>query len=156
VGETPQEMYDTVAEVAPHMPVDRPRYLMGVGRPIDLLESIDRGIDMFDCVMPTRNARNAQVFASHGRLNLRNARFATDEAPIDSACTCSTCSRFSRGYLHHLFRSKEGLGPRLATVHNVHYYLQLVRDARAAIVDGRWPAWKKATIDAWEPSVAKN
>jgi queuine tRNA-ribosyltransferase len=155
VGETPSEMYDTVGEVAPSMPVDRPRYLMGVGRPVDLIEAIERGIDMFDCVMPTRNARNAQVFGSMGKINLRNARFATDERPLDPSCACPTCSRFSRAYVHHLFRSNEMLGPHLATMHNVWYYQSLVQSARDAIVADRWSAWKSAVYHGWNEEPAR-
>jgi queuine tRNA-ribosyltransferase len=133
VGEAPEEMYEVLEAVAHHMPEDRPRYLMGVGRPEDLLEAIARGVDMFDCVMPTRNARNGQLFTSVGKLNIRNARFAQDDGPVDPKCVCPLCARSSRAYLHHLFRAHEMLGPRLATLHNVAYYLDLMRQARAAI-----------------------
>jgi queuine tRNA-ribosyltransferase len=149
VGETPEEMYDTVEAVSPSMPVDRPRYLMGVGRPEDVLECVARGIDMFDCVMPTRNARNAQVFTRAGRMNLRNARFATDDAPLDASCACLACTRFSRGYVHHLIRSGEVLGIRLTTMHNIRYYLDLVRGARTAIREGRFAAYRAACAEGW-------
>lgn len=150
VGEAPAQMYDVIESTTPSMPADRPRYLMGVGRPIDLVEAIARGVDMFDCVMPTRNARNAQIFTRGGRLNLRNARFARDSAPLDAGCACTTCRRFSRGYVHHLFRAQEMLAARLATIHNLAYYLDLVRGARAAILAGRFAAWRHDTLAAWE------
>lgn len=149
VGETPQEMYDTIEAVTPAMPADRPRYLMGVGRPQDLVEAIVRGIDMFDCVMPTRNARNAQVFTRTGRMNLRNARFAADDRPIDDACGCGTCSTFTRAYVHHLIRAGEVLGIRLTTLHNLRYYLDLVRDARQAIEGDRVSAWRHGVYEGW-------
>ncbi len=149
VGETPQEMYDTIEAVTPAMPRDRPRYLMGVGRPEDLVEAIARGIDMFDCVMPTRNARNAQVFTRAGKLNLRNARFATDDRPLDDACGCGACTTFSRSYVHHLVRAGEVLGIRLTTLHNLRYYLDLVREARLAIEEDRFIAWRAATRAGW-------
>lgn len=149
VGETPQEMYDTIEAVAPDMPTDRPRYLMGVGRPEDLLEGVARGIDMFDCVMPTRNARNAQVFTRFGRINIRNARFATDEGPLDPTCACDACTTFSRGYLHHLLRNREVLGIRLTTLHNITYYLTLMREAREAILAGEFDGFRRRCYADW-------
>ncbi|MFT4702477.1 MAG: queuine tRNA-ribosyltransferase [Bradymonadia bacterium] len=149
VGESPSEMYDTIEACAPTMPSDRPRYLMGVGRPIDLLEAIGRGVDMFDCVMPTRNARNGQVFTSSGKLNMRNARFGTEDAPVDGLCSCSTCRTYSRGYVSHLIRAKEALGIRLTSIHNVHYYLSLVRGAREAIINGMFDAYKARAMSGW-------
>lgn len=149
VGEAPEEMYDTLEAVTPSMPADRPRYLMGVGRPEDLVEAIGRGIDMFDCVMPTRNARKGSVFTRTGKLNLRNAGHRHDEAPLDASCGCLACRRFSRAYLHHLFRNKELLGPRLATLHNLTYYLDLVRDARAAIRRGEYDTFRRSCHTGW-------
>jgi queuine tRNA-ribosyltransferase len=133
VGERPQEMHASVAEVAPLLPEDRPRYLMGVGTPIDLVNSIGAGIDMFDCVLPTRCARNGLLFTSQGRLNLRNAVHARDERPPDPECACYTCRTHSRAYLRHLFAADELLALRLATLHNLHHYLELMRRARVAI-----------------------
>ncbi|MFT6400130.1 MAG: queuine tRNA-ribosyltransferase [Bradymonadia bacterium] len=150
VGETPNEMYDTVEAVTPSMPKDRPRYLMGVGRPADILEGIARGIDMFDCVMPTRNARNGQVFTRDGKMNMRNARFKRDEAPIDAQCSCMACTHHSRAYIHHLLRNHEVLGLRLTTTHNLTYYLDLVRGARAAIVADEFDSYRSACHSAWE------
>jgi len=149
VGEAPEDMYDTLEAVTPSMPADRPRYLMGVGRPEDLVEAIGRGIDMFDCVMPTRNARKGSVFTRTGKLNLRNAGHRHDEAPLDPSCGCLACRRFSRAYLHHLFRNKELLGPRLATLHNLTYYLDLVRDARAAIRRGEYDTFRRSCHAGW-------
>ncbi|MBN2574158.1 MAG: tRNA guanosine(34) transglycosylase Tgt [Deltaproteobacteria bacterium] len=138
VGEPPEVMHEVVAHVAPRMPADRPRYLMGVGRPQDLLAGIAAGIDMFDCVMPTRNARNGHLFVPAGHLNIANTRYRSDPEPIDSACPCEACRRYSRAYLAHLFRAKEILYYRLATLHNLQYYLNFVRGARQAILDGRF------------------
>ena len=149
VGEAPTEMYDVIEATTPHLPADRPRYLMGVGTPRDILEAIGRGVDMFDCVMPTRNARNGGLFTHGGKLNLKNARHLQDSGPPDSQCGCYTCRNYSRGYLAHLFRAQELLGPRLATIHNVAYYLSLVTGAREAILEGRFGAYRAACIEGW-------
>jgi queuine tRNA-ribosyltransferase len=143
VGEANEDMYDTVKWTTQFMPEDKPRYLMGVGTPEDLIENIDRGIDMFDCVMPTRNARNGTLFTSFGRLNIRNAKFKDDEKPLDEECSCYTCQNFSRAYLNHLYRSGEMTYYRLASVHNLHYYLNLMREARSAILNDSWEEFKK-------------
>ncbi len=143
VGEANQDMYDTVEHTVQYMPEDKPRYLMGVGTPEDLVENIERGIDMFDCVMPTRNARNGTLFTSFGRMNIRNAKFKLDTQPLDPECDCHTCKRYSRAYMHHLFRSKELTYFRLASIHNLHYYLNLVKQAREAILADRYDAFKK-------------
>lgn len=135
VGEPKDEMMKVLDNIAPKMPEDRPRYLMGVGKPEDLVEGVRRGVDMFDCVMPTRNARNAHIFTSSGVLRLRNARFRDDTAPIDDACDCYTCRNFSRAYLYHLDKCNEILGAHLNTVHNLHYYQRLMASLRAAIQD---------------------
>jgi queuine tRNA-ribosyltransferase len=136
VGEPPAQMHEVVAAVAPHMPADRPRYLMGVGRPEDLLAGIASGIDMFDCVMPTRNARNGQLFTRRGKLNIANSGHREAAGPIEEGCPCATCQRHSRAYLSHLFRAKELLYYRLATIHNLQHYLDLAREAREAIAAG--------------------
>ena len=133
VGEPKEDMARILAHTAPQLPVDRPRYLMGVGTPEDLVFSIGQGIDMFDCVMPTRNARHGVLFTRFGDLRIKNARHRTDPAPIDPNCDCYTCRNFSRAYLHHLFRAGESLGGRLNTIHNLHYYQTLMREVRAAI-----------------------
>jgi len=137
VGEPKEEMLRILNHVAPQMPVDRPRYLMGVGTPEDLVEAVRRGIDMFDCVLPTRNARNGWLYTSTGDLKIRNSRYAGDTAPIDPACGCYTCRYYSRAYLRHLQQANEILGARLATVHNLYYYQALMRGLRAAIEEKR-------------------
>lgn len=133
VGESPELMYRTLDFTVPMLPEDRPRYLMGVGRPIDIIEAVSRGVDLFDCVMPTRHARNATAFTSGGVVKIRNARYQRDDAPLDSGCDCAACGRFSRAYLRHLFVCGEMLGPILLSVHNLAYYQRLMRDLRAAV-----------------------
>jgi queuine tRNA-ribosyltransferase len=142
VGETKEQTYAMLDITAPLLPAGKPRYLMGVGAPEDLLESVARGVDLFDCVLPTRLARNAALFTRQGRINIRNAQFERDPAPIEVGCTCYTCQHFSRAYLRHLFKAGEMLAARLATIHNVHFLLQLMRDVRAAIAAGRFLAFK--------------
>jgi queuine tRNA-ribosyltransferase len=134
VGEPPDVMYDVVADTTPHLPAGQPRYLMGAGTPLDLVEAVARGIDLFDCVLPTRNARNGQLFTSEGKLNIKNARFADDHGPADPSCSCYTCRRFSRAYLRHLFMAGEIGASALNTLHNLHYYLDTMRRIREAIV----------------------
>jgi queuine tRNA-ribosyltransferase len=137
VGEPEHERNATLEAVESLLPKDRPRYLMGVGRPEDLVAAVSRGVDMFDCVMPTRNARNAHLFTRHGTLRIRNAQYERDTRPLDEACTCYTCrSGFSRAYLRHLDRCGEMLGPQLATIHNLHYYQELMAGLRDAIAAG--------------------
>jgi len=136
VGEEIEEMFRVLTVTAPLLPEDRPRYLMGVGRPMDIVGAVRRGIDMFDCVMPTRSGRTGQGFTRHGILNIRNARHAHDERPLDEQCGCPACRKHSRGYLHHLFRASEMLGPMLLTWHNLHYYQDLMAGLRAAIAAG--------------------
>ena len=141
VGEPKEEMQRILAHTGPRLPADKPHYLMGVGTPEDLVEGVANGIDMFDCVMPTRNARNGWLFTRYGDIRIRNARYRDDELPLDETCTCYTCRNFSRAYLHHLDRTGEMLGPRLNTIHNLHYYLDLMREMRAAIEAGRFTAF---------------
>ena len=143
VGEANADMYDTVEYTVPFLPEDKPRYLMGVGTPEDLIENIERGVDMFDCVMPTRNARNGTLFTSFGKLNIKGAIHKLSEEPIDSSCTCHTCKNYSRGYLNHLFRAKELTYFRLASLHNLHYYLTLMREVREAIMAGKFQEYKR-------------
>lgn len=146
IGEGPAAMYATVEATTARLPEDAPRYLMGVGTPQDLLECIGRGVDMFDCVLPTRNGRNGTLFTSTGRLNIKSAVHARDERPLDAGCACYTCRHFSRAYLRHLHVSGEVLGLRLNTIHNLHYYLDLMRQARQAIECGGFLAWKDDTL----------
>jgi queuine tRNA-ribosyltransferase len=148
VGEPIPDMYRVLSELAPRMPRDRPRYLMGVGTPYDLLHAIGSGIDMFDCVLPTRNARNGQALTWHGRVNIRQARHADDSAPLDDRCTCPVCARHTRAYLRHLFNAQEMLGPRLMTQHNLWFYAELTRAAREAIRAGAYAPFAARTIEA--------
>ena len=144
VGEPQDEREKMLDHVCPQLPDDKLRYLMGVGRPEDIVEGVARGIDMFDCVMPTRNARNGHYFTSFGTIRIRNAKFENDPRPIDPACSCAACAGgFSRAYLRHLDRCNEMLGPMLATIHNLHYYQQLMREMRAAIEQGAFAEWRE-------------
>lgn len=143
VGEPKDDMQRILAHTAPKLPQNKPRYLMGVGTPEDLVNAVGQGIDMFDCVMPTRNARNGWLFTRTGDIRIRNAKFRNDDNPLDSTCTCYTCKNFSRAYLHHLDRSKEILGAQLNTMHNLHYYLELMREMREAIEQDRFDEFVK-------------
>ncbi|MBL9163463.1 MAG: tRNA guanosine(34) transglycosylase Tgt [Planctomycetaceae bacterium] len=152
VGEPPAEMYAALDVVVPELPADRPRYLMGVGRPQDLIEGVARGIDMFDCVMPTRNGRNALVFTDAGPVRLRNASHERDRQPIEAGCPCPACEH-SRGYLRHLFQSGEMLGPILASIHNLTYYQRLMARAREAIAADSFAEFRAERMRGWnEPS----
>lgn len=143
VGEPKDLMYEMAEATLPLLPREKPRYVMGVGTPEDLVEMVGFGADMFDCVMPTRNARNGQLFTPTGTLNISNARFRTDTDPLDSDCTCYTCRHYSRAYLHHLYRTRELLAYRLNTVHNLHYYTHLMASLRSAIREDMYGAFKK-------------
>jgi queuine tRNA-ribosyltransferase len=154
VGEPEPERLRVLEETVPHLPGDRPRYLMGVGRPEDIVEAVARGIDMFDCVMPTRHARNGHLFTSRGVLNIRNARHAADPGPVDPACGCYTCRHYSRAYLRHLDRAGEILGSRLNTIHNLHFYQALMAELRAAIAAGRLAEWRREFASRQVPEPA--
>lgn len=147
VGEEKEVMYSVLEHVAPRMPDCFPRYLMGVGTPEDLIEAVSHGVDMFDCVMPTRNGRTGSVFTSHGKLNIRNARFITDGAPLDPECSCSVCRRYSRAYLRHLYQAGEMAAAILLSHHNLAFYLSLMRRIREAIRSGRFTEFKKEFLD---------
>lgn len=149
VGESKADMMTSLQATTPHLPTKKPRYLMGVGTPSDLLDGISRGIDMFDCVMPTRNARNATAFTSQGKQSLKAARNIDDDGPLDAACDCYTCRTFSRAYLRHLFNAGELLFYRLASLHNVRFYLMLMEQARAAIEAGRFSAFRDDQLRTW-------
>ncbi len=142
VGEANQDMYDTVEWTTQFMPEDKPRYLMGVGTPEDLVENVSRGVDMFDCVMPTRNARNGTLFTSFGKVNIKKACYTTDESPIDLECGCMVCQTYSRAYLRHLFRAREITYFRLGTIHNLYYYLDLMKQMREAILESKFDEFK--------------
>ena len=149
IGEGQATTFAVLEATVPHLPVDAPRYLMGVGTPDDLIGAVQRGVDMFDCVIPTRAGRTARAYTSGGVFNLRNARFADDAAPLDPACACPACTRHSRAYLHHLFKAEEMLGPMLLTWHNVQYYQDLMRGLRTAITERRLDAFAAAVRAGW-------
>ena len=149
VGEKPADMDVVIRQIAHRMPTDRPRYLMGVGRPEDLLNGVAAGIDMFDCVMPTRNARNGTLFTSHGALHIRNASHARDTSPIDAECSCHTCQNFSRSYLRHLHQSNEILAAVLSTIHNLHFYVHLMKRARQEILAGNFENFRAEQLGRW-------
>jgi len=146
VGEPKEDMVRVLAHVAPRMPTHKPRYLMGVGTPEDLVRSVTAGIDMFDCVMPTRNARNGHLFTRFGDVKIKNARYKLDTGPLDPSCSCYTCTQFSRSYLHHLFRHGEILGGMLNTIHNLHFYQVIMAEMRAAIESGTFSQWTDAFV----------
>lgn len=147
VGEKIETTYDIVNFSSDLLPSHKPRYLMGVGTPIDILECIERGIDMFDCVLPTRNARNGSVFSSKGKVNVKNAKYTRDfDSPIDKECSCYACQNFSMSYIRHLYMAGEILALRLLTLHNVHYYMQVVKNARKRILEGTFTEWKKEAV----------
>ncbi len=141
VGETAEEMYHIIEAVEPYMPQDKPRYLMGVGTPVNILEAVHRGVDFFDCVMPSRNARHGHIFTSKGIINIMNEKYMTDDSPIDENCDCETCRNFSKGYIRHLFKAKEMLGMRLAVMHNLRFYNRLMENIRLALDEGRFEAF---------------
>lgn len=148
VGEPKEDMMRILSHVGPRLPKQAPRYLMGVGTPEDLVEGVNQGIDMFDCVMPTRNARNGWLFTRFGDIKIRNARYKDDTQPLDPSCTCHTCSHFSRAYLHHLQKANEITGSRLNTLHNLHFYLMIMAEMRTAIEQGKFANWRKQfTLD---------
>jgi queuine tRNA-ribosyltransferase len=142
VGEKKDERERVVQETAPLMPDDKPRYLMGMGMPADLVEAVSRGIDMFDCVIPTRNARNGQLYTSKGKIVIKNARYARDSRPVDEDCPCPVCRKYSRAYLRHLYMAGEILSSRLNTMHNLFYYNDLMRRMRDAISEGKFSEFK--------------
>ncbi len=149
VGETPEQMAQSLGPCADFLPEDKPRYLMGVGRPVDLLRAVEAGIDMFDCVIPTRNGRNAMAFTHRGDVRLRNAKHRGNFEPLDPFCGCYCCKSYSRGYLHHLFQTSEMLGPTLVSIHNLHYYADLMSGARAAIEVGGYNAYFNDCLRGW-------
>ena len=146
VGEPTEDMYELTDFTTDFMPEEKPRYLMGVGRPENILESIERGIDMFDCVMPTRNARHAVLFTSEGVLSLRNSQYRDDFSKLDENCNCYTCSNYSKAYLRHLFNAGEILALELASIHNLHFYINLLSESRKNIIDGSFKDWKSEKV----------
>ena len=156
VGESKKELQDIVSYITPKMPISSPRYLMGVGTPLDIANGVDQGVDMFDCVIPTRHARNGYLYTSTGEIKIRNSRFKNDLNPLDSNCNCYTCSNFSRSYLHHLDKTKEILGSTLNTIHNLHFYLKLMRDLRLAIETGTLQTFLNEFRSTWKKSKDPN
>jgi len=149
VGEKPDEMYPVLRDIVPAMPADKPRYLMGVGTPRDLLEGVAAGIDMFDCVLPTRNARNGTLYTSDGAVRIRSQRYQRDSAPLDARCACYTCKNFTKSYLRHLHHCNEITASTLSSIHNLSYFLQLMRDARTAILEGRFAEFRNERLEDW-------
>ena len=152
VGETHEQMYHILDEVVPHLPQNKPTYLMGVGTPANILEGVARGIDFFDCVYPSRNGRHGHVYTNHGKLNLFNARFELDENPIEEGCQCPACRRYSRGYIRHLLKAKEMLGMRLCVLHNLYFYNHMMEEIREALDEGRFAEYKKQKLEGMAAS----
>ena len=147
VGETHEEMYDVIEHTAPFLPIDKPRYLMGVGTPANILEAVDRGIDMFDCVYPSRNGRHGHLYTHFGKININNAKYAEDDRPIEEGCQCPACRRYSRAYIRHLHKSGEMLGLRLCVLHNLYFYNHLMEEIRQAIDEDRYSSFKKDLLE---------
>lgn len=147
VGESHEEMYHIIEQVIPHLPVEKPTYLMGVGTPANILEAVERGVDFFDCVYPSRNGRHGHVYTNHGKLNLFNAKYELDERPIEEGCQCPACRRYSRAYIRHLLKAKEMLGMRLCVLHNLYFYNHMMEEIREAIEQGRYQQYKKKKLD---------
>ena len=147
VGETHEEMYETIEAVEPYLPKDKPTYLMGVGTPANILEAVERGVDFFDCVYPSRNGRHGHVYTNFGKLNLFNARYELDERPIEEGCQCPTCSRYSRAYIRHLLKAKEMLGMRLCVTHNLYFYNTMMFEIRNALDEGDFAGYKKKKLE---------
>ena len=147
VGETHEEMYYILDEVVPHLPQDKPTYLMGVGTPANILEGVERGVDFFDCVYPTRNGRHGHLYTNRGKINLFNARYELDDRPIEEGCGCPACRRYSRAYIRHLLKAKEMLGMRLCVLHNLYFYNTMMREVRDALDEGRFAAYKKGKLE---------
>ena len=153
VGETHEQMYHVLDEVVPHLPQNKPTYLMGVGTPANILEAVDRGVDFFDCVYPSRNGRHSHVYTNHGKLNLLNKKYEKDMSPIEEGCGCPACRSYSRAYIHHLFKAKEMLGMRLCVLHNLYFYNKMMEEIREAIERGEYQAYKKQKLSGMEEPV---
>ena len=150
VGESHEEMYQIIEAVIPYLPVEKPTYLMGVGTPANILEAVERGVDFFDCVYPSRNGRHGHVYTNHGKLNLFNAKYELDEDPIEEGCQCPACRRYSRAYIRHLLKAKEMLGMRLCVLHNLYFYNHMMEEIREAIEQGRYQEYKKQKLDGMQ------
>lgn len=149
VGETHEEMYHILEETVPYLPQDKPTYLMGVGTPANILEGVERGVDFFDCVYPSRNGRHGHVYTNHGKLNLFNAKFELDDRPIEEGCGCPACRHYSRAYIRHLLKAKEMLGMRLCVLHNLYFYNHMMEEIRDALDEHRFAAYKKAKLEGF-------
>ena len=150
VGETHEEMYHIIEETVPHLPQNKPTYLMGVGTPANILEAVDRGVDFFDCVYPSRNGRHGHVYTNHGKLNLFNAKYELDDRPIEEGCGCPACKNYSRAYIRHLLKAKEMLGMRLCVLHNLYFYNTMMEEIREAIEEHRYASYKKSKLEGFE------
>lgn len=150
VGESHEEMYYVLEETVPYLPVDKPTYLMGVGTPANILEAVERGVDFFDCVYPTRNGRHGHLYTNHGKINLFNARFELDARPIEEGCGCPVCRRYSRAYIRHLLKAREMLGMRLCVLHNLYFYNTMMTEIREAIEQGRYQEYKRNKLASME------
>ena len=150
VGESQEDMYRILDEVVPHLPQDKPTYLMGVGTPANIIEAVSRGVDFFDCVYPSRNGRHGHVYTGQGKRNLFNARYSTDERPIEEGCCCPACRHYSRAYIRHLLKAKEMLGMRLCVLHNLYFYNHLMEEIRDALDEGTFDSYKKAKLESME------
>lgn len=146
VGETHEEMYYILDEVVPFLPKDKPTYLMGVGTPANILEGVERGVDFFDCVYPTRNGRHGHLYTNHGKINLFNAQYELDQRPIEEGCACPACARYSRAYIRHLLKAKEMLGMRLCVLHNLYFYNTMMEEIRADLEEGRFAEYKRQKL----------
>lgn len=150
VGETHEEMYYILEETVPYLPKEKPTYLMGVGTPANILEAVERGVDFFDCVYPTRNGRHAHLYTNQGKINLLNARYELDDRPIEEGCQCPACRRYSRAYIRHLLKAKEMLGMRLCVLHNLYFYNKMMEEIREALDEGRFSEYKKQKLKGME------
>jgi len=149
VGESHSEMYRILEETVPYLPLEKPTYLMGVGTPENILESVERGVDFFDCVYPARNGRHGNAYTNHGKMNLLNAKFELDSRPIDERCQCPACKHYSRAYIRHLLKAKEMLGLRLLVTHNLYFYNNMMEEIRTAIEENRYKEYKKARLEGF-------
>lgn len=154
VGESHEEMYHIIEETVPHLPMNKPTYLMGVGTPANILEAVDRGVDFFDCVYPSRNGRHGHAYTNHGKMNLLNAKYELDDRPIEEGCQCPACKHYSRAYIRHLLKAKEMLGLRLLVLHNLYFYNTMMEEIRLAIRENRYQAYKKAKLEGFEQGEA--
>ena len=149
VGESHEDMYRIIEATVPYLPQDKPTYLMGVGTPANILEAVDRGVDFFDCVYPSRNGRHGHVYTNHGKMNLFNAKYELDDRPIEEGCQCPACRRYSRAYIRHLLKAKEMLGMRLCVLHNLYFYNNMMEEIRTAIEEGRYKEYKKQKLEGF-------